>query len=78
MATVSDPDGAFGAADGSGTPAYQWYVSKVTQPLADEDDHWIMATGSGDDTVLAPSPKAMISLPTSGWRPRGQPLTTPR
>ena len=30
---------------------WQWYVSKVTNPVADADNHWIEATGNGDDTA---------------------------
>ena len=45
-AMVSDPDGT-GGTDGAGTPSWQWYVSKVTNPILDQNDHWIMAVGTG-------------------------------
>ena len=51
-AILTDPDGTTGD-DGNGTPTWQWYVSKVTEPLVDEDDHWIVATGSGTSVSTA-------------------------
>ena len=49
---LDDPDGDIDTGDGTvGTDAdevtlgYQWYVSKVTEPLADEPNHWVEATG---------------------------------
>ena len=52
-ASLNDPDGMVGpnAAGDASVPRWQWYVSKVTNPIADQDDHWIAATGSGDPGV---------------------------
>ena len=50
-AMLDDPDGAILTDDdvtvGTTTVelGYQWYVSKVTEPLADEPNHWVEATG---------------------------------
>ena len=50
-ATLSDSDrkkGITGANDSfNSTVTWQWYVSKVTDPVADAPNHWIVATGNG-------------------------------
>ena len=57
MASLSDSDrkpGIIGApviADDAIIIAWQWYVSKVTNPIVDADNHWIEATGSGNATA---------------------------
>ena len=51
-AMVSDPDGTAGADPGIPIEvSWRWYVSKVTNPILDQNDHWIMATGGDDDTT---------------------------
>ena len=57
-ATASDPDtrnadGSANANGTSGTPAlaWQWSVPKLSRPLIGEDNHWIDAAGSGDDSA---------------------------
>ncbi len=38
----------------------QWYVSKVTKPTADAENHWVDATGeiaTDDDGTLLPTPR---------------------
>ena len=47
-ASLSDQDGttAFGT-----TVAWQWYVSKVNNPVANVENHWIEATGDNDETA---------------------------
>ena len=51
-ATLSDPDGMVGDPDGTATEArWQWYVSKVTNPVIDQEGHWVEATGAGDETA---------------------------
>ena len=53
-ATLRDVDTRDGALDFTGTLTFgtktytlgwEWYVSKVTEPLPNVDDHWILATG---------------------------------
>ena len=63
-ASLADPDGTTGSG-GTGNVDWQWYVSKVTNPLDDQDEHWIVATGadatSVDDTTNS-----------SGYTPKGK------
>ena len=49
----ADPDilGDVGTGDDEVTLGWQWYVSKVTNPVADVDNHWIMATGDNATTA---------------------------
>ena len=48
-ATLTDPDGTAGSdPDNPTTPTWQWYVSKVTNPNANVEDHWIKAAGTGN------------------------------
>ena len=57
-AMLNDPDGVIdtnGEITGTDplvTLGYQWYVSKVSTPLADEPNHWVMATGEGTATAI--------------------------
>ena len=41
------------------TLGWQWYVSKVTGPVADADNHWIAATtrGADDEATYEPNGK---------------------
>ena len=52
-ASVSDPDGTMGAdPDNNPTPvAWQWYISTVTSPVIDAENHWAPATGEGNGTA---------------------------
>ena len=62
-ASVSDPDGTTGTDPDAPTDiTWQWYVSKVTNPVLDEDDHWIMATGADASATAA----------TSAYEPKGK------
>ena len=45
-AILSDPDNPTGVTD---TITWSWEVSKVSNPEIDVDDHWVNATGDGDD-----------------------------
>ena len=50
-AIFSDPDNR--AADGSAvdiTPAYTWFVPKVSRPVLDNEDHWGAGTGTPSGT----------------------------
>ena len=58
-ATPSDPDGTSGV-------TWQWYVSKVTDPVADADNHWVAASG-------VVSNKA----PSSSYTPAGDRVANP-
>ena len=55
MAILEDDDNGLLAAgtvttgDDSVTLGWEWYVSKVTNPIADADNHWIPATGDTGD-----------------------------
>ena len=62
MASLRDPDadepdieGTFDADVDTGvalvTLGWQWYVSKVTNPIANAENHWVLATGEGATTV---------------------------
>ena len=44
-ASLSDPDGTTGV-------AWQWYISTVTAPVIDAENHWALATGDGNDGAL--------------------------
>ena len=61
-ASLDDPDGTVGPdADGNATVvAWQWYVSKVSNPVSDAENHWIVATG--DDATAA----------DGGYTPKGK------
>ena len=56
-ARLSDPDGdedmdgTVGSVDDVVTLGWQWYVSKVEDPVADVEGHWTAATGAGNDTA---------------------------
>ena len=56
-ATLSDPDGDIDtdgtvvSGDHEVTLGWQWYVSKVQDPVEDVDSHWTAATGAGNDTA---------------------------
>ena len=56
-ATLSDPDGDIDtdgtvvSGDDEVTLGWQWYVSKVQDPVEDVDSHWTAATGAGNDTA---------------------------
>ena len=51
MATLEDPDGTPTL---TGTDlGWDWYVSKVTNPIADAPNHWALATGSVDGADTA-------------------------
>ena len=62
-ATLSDVDGDLDILE-DGTPltfgtntytlGWVWYVSKVTEPLPDVDDHWIRATGTATTDTADP------------------------
>ena len=47
-AMLTDPDRAADAA----MPAYQWYVPKVSRPDLENEDHWIEATGGGNNSAI--------------------------
>ena len=65
-ARLTDPDGPRGA-DGQGTVTWQWYVSKVTDPVVGFDSHW--------DTV-GTNPDANNTDPTmSTYTPAGDRVT---
>ena len=55
-ATLDDPDGdedtdgAVGSDDDVVSLGWQWYVSKVEDPVAHVENHWTAATGNGNDT----------------------------
>ena len=48
---ISTPTVSVGTGEDEVDLGYQWYVSKVTEPLADEPNHWVEATGDGDDSA---------------------------
>ena len=48
MATLTDPDYP---ADATVTATYQWYVPKVNRPELENEDHWIAATGTNNNTA---------------------------
>ena len=47
-----DTDGTVGTGDDQVTLGWQWYVSKVEDPLANVEGHWTAATGDGNDTAI--------------------------
>ena len=49
--TAPDIDGTVGTDDDEVTLGWRWYVSKVTNPVADAENHWIAATGAGVNTA---------------------------
>ena len=56
MASLEDPDGERGSA-GTDPVVWMWYVSTVTDPVYDADNHWALVTGdvvtgSGADSVM--------------------------
>ena len=56
MASLSDPDGERGAA-GTEDVTWMWYVSTVTNPVEDAENHWAPATGAvntgtGDGSLM--------------------------
>ena len=57
MASLSDPDdidptitSSVGSGDDEVNLGWTWYVSKVTKPIANADNHWVLATGAGANT----------------------------
>ena len=54
MATLEDPDGTLILTGVSGTTelGWDWYVSKVTNPVADAPNHWAAATGTDGEEGL--------------------------
>ena len=46
-----DTDGAVGSGDDEVTLGWQWYVSKVEDPVAHAEGHWTAATGAGNNTA---------------------------
>ena len=48
-ASLHDPDGITGTTDTVTTVSWQWYVSTVTNPLIEAENHWADATGDGKD-----------------------------
>ena len=52
-ASVSDPDGTVGPdSEGNATTvAWQWFVSKVSNPVATTEGHWIAAAGAGSNAA---------------------------
>ena len=57
-ATLGDPEGT-GGVDGDGTVTWTWYVSKATNPVADQERHWRLATGNSEDTAATETAAAM-------------------
>ena len=53
IGTTADPEQV--------TLGWKWYVSKVSNPVADADDHWIEATGTATDN--ADDPKEVTYTP---------------
>ena len=56
-ATLNDPDGPAGAnlpltstAITTGV-SWQWYVPKVSRPILDNDDHWVLGIGGGQNSA---------------------------
>ena len=56
-AMLDDPDGdedtngSVGTGEDRVTLGWQWYVSKVEDPVANVEGHWTAATGTGNDTA---------------------------
>ena len=46
-----DTDGTVGSDDDEVTLGWQWYVSKVEDPVTHIDNHWTAATGTGNNTA---------------------------
>ena len=56
-ASLTDPDGTTGTGD-TDTVTWQWFVSKVTEPVATANNHWIEASGEdADDATYMPKGK---------------------
>ena len=55
-ASLSDPDGKVGDPDETPTTVtWQWYASKVTNPVASANNHWVEASGDdADDATYMP------------------------
>ncbi len=49
-ATITDLDGAVAIGSPNG---WMWYVSKVTNPVDDEDDHWAPVPGTNLDAITS-------------------------
>ena len=66
MATLEDPDGTLTLTGQSGTTdlGWDWYVSKVTNPVADAPNHWAAATGEGALTTTYTPTGDTVSLDT--------------
>ena len=47
----TDTDGTVGSGDDEVTLGWQWYVSKVEDPLATVESHWVVASGAGNATT---------------------------
>ena len=46
-----DTDGSVGTGEDRVTLGWQWYVSKVEDPVAHSEGHWTAATGTGNNTA---------------------------
>ena len=46
-----DTDGVVGSGDDEVTLGWQWYASKVEDPVAHSEGHWTAATGTGNNTA---------------------------
>ena len=46
-----DTNGTVGSGDDRVTLGWQWYVSKVQEPIGDVEGHWTAATGVGNETA---------------------------
>ena len=46
-----DTDGSVGTGEDRVTLGWQWYVSKVEDPVTHIDNHWTAATGTGNNTA---------------------------
>ena len=49
--SLNDPDGT-GGVNGNDEVVWQWYVSTVTNPVDDAENHWAQATGEGSTTTM--------------------------